>query len=569
MLMSFLQVSTTQNGQARFSAISNTVELNNLIPPTVSYESGGNLLIIGDLVQIEPIYEHFLSMNSVTVLAMHQPRPSDIIPKSTLYFASHITINGFLGNFDVMVAHHDPAAHLIQTTNLAKAAIGANTFDVILDLTAMGNMPEELPVPGYYPAGRGYPSLEESLQAIPDLIGTFDKPKFFRLDTDICAHSSRGVKGCQLCIDACPAGALTSQGNEKIGHKIDINPYLCQGVGTCATSCPTEAISYALPSPIETQTFIERVLAKYFEQGGENPIVMFCSERHEKYNVMMLGMLPDNVIPITLDELPSVGVDTWFTALTHGACQVMFAASKHMPKTVIRVLEHEVSIAQALLEQLSLEQERIQIMYMEDLRHHLPTLITTAVNIHSSTKQSGKKRSRLFSELDLLAQHHPLDNALVINGISQLPSGAPFGRVNCDSKDCTLCMSCVSVCPTRALHAKADSPALLFTEEDCVQCGLCENACPENVISLTPRFNWDSASRKADLTLHQEEAAHCLCCGKAFAPASMIQMLQDKLRGHSHFMSEDKLRRIAMCEDCRVRDLFTDLSVNPMKQLDI
>ena len=139
-----------------------------------------------------------------------------------------------------------------------------------LDLTSDGIMTEEVPVPGYYPSGRGYPTLDESLEAIPDLIGTFDKPKFFRLNTELCTHSSRGVKGCTRCIDARPAGALTSQGSEQTGHKIEINPYLCQGVGTCATSCPTEAISYALPEPTETQTFIERVLAKYFAEGGEN-----------------------------------------------------------------------------------------------------------------------------------------------------------------------------------------------------------------------------------------------------------------------------------------------------------
>lgn len=102
--------------------------------------------------------------------------------------------------------------------------------------------------------------------------------------------------------------------------------------------------------------------------------------------------------------------------------------------------------------------------------------------------------------------------------MASVPEGAPYGSVNCGSQDCTLCMSCVAVCPTRALHANPDSPALLFTEQDCVQCGLCENACPENVISLEPRFNWDKQVRQSDITLHQEEAAHCLSCGKPFAP---------------------------------------------------
>ncbi|WP_027695325.1 4Fe-4S dicluster domain-containing protein [Vibrio litoralis] len=564
MLTSFLQQSATTNGTARDFALENTVELKNLIPPTVSYESRGNLLIVGDLQEVEAVFSHFDTMNSVTALIVGaETQTSTIIPSTQCFFSQQVTISGFLGHFDVGIIRSG-VSH-----NLARAVTGEDHFDVVLDLTSDGIMQEEVPVPGYYPSGRGYPTLDESLEAIPDLIGTFDKPKFFRLNTQLCAHSSRGVKGCTRCIDACPAGALTSQGSEKTGHKIEINPYLCQGVGTCATSCPTEAISYALPEPTETQTFIERVLAKYFAEGGETPIVMFCSSRHEKYNLMMLGMLPDNVIPITLDELPSVGIDTWFSALIHGACQVMFAASRHMPATIIRVLESEVDIAQTLLAQLGLEKQRIDILYMEDLRHSTPALIQQPLAITTSNIQSGMKRDRLFNALDLLAEHYTPDANLVTNNIAPVPSGAPFGSVNCYSDNCTLCMSCVSVCPTRALHAKGDSPALLFTEQDCVQCGLCESACPEKVISLEPRFNWDKQQRTQDITLHQEPAAHCLSCGKPFAPASMIEMLQDKLRGHSHFANEEKLRRIAMCEDCRVRDLFSDLTANPAKQLDI
>lgn len=43
---------------------------------------------------------------------------------------------------------------------------------------------------------------------------------------------------------------------------------------------------------------------------------------------MALKALPDNVIPIVVEELPSVGIDTWFAALVNGATQVLFAASR-------------------------------------------------------------------------------------------------------------------------------------------------------------------------------------------------------------------------------------------------
>ncbi|GAL19240.1 iron-sulfur cluster-binding protein [Vibrio maritimus] len=35
----------------------------------------------------------------------------------------------------------------------------------------------------------------------------------------MCAHSSRGVKGCERCVDACPAGALSSKAMTKSDTK--------------------------------------------------------------------------------------------------------------------------------------------------------------------------------------------------------------------------------------------------------------------------------------------------------------------------------------------------------------
>jgi len=352
MLKQLLQQSDSVNGKARLHAFENTVELTNLIPPTVSYESGGNTLIVGPTSIIESAANQLEQMKSVTLLSTDGEQGEH----SNLYYASSVQVSGFLGTFIVITENNGIAS------NLAKVALNHDCFDVVLDLCLNSCMTEEVPVPGYYPVGRGYPKLAEALEEIPTLMGTFDKPKFFRLDTDLCAHSSRGVKGCERCVDACPAGALSSEGSDKTGHRIEINPYLCQGVGTCATACPTEAIHYALPNPQDTQKFIERTLANYEAEGGVDPIVLICSSRHESYNVMALQALPDNVIPVVVEELPSIGIDSWFAALVNGATQVLFAASRFMPQTIIRVLNNEVAVAQELLAQLGIAKETIDIL---------------------------------------------------------------------------------------------------------------------------------------------------------------------------------------------------------------
>ncbi|EKO3494096.1 4Fe-4S binding protein [Vibrio fluvialis] len=551
MLKQFLQQATSPNGSARWFAIENTVELTNLIPPTVSYESGGHTLILGPTSLIERTALQLSQMASVTLLSIDGEQGTH----DKLYFADTVEISGFLGAFKVIVENHG------LNINLANAAIDHDCFDIVLDMSLNGVMSEEVPVPGYFPVGRGFPKLSDALEEIPELMGTFDKPKYFRLDTDLCAHSSRGVKGCERCVDACPAGALSSEGSEKTGHRIQINPYLCQGVGTCATSCPTEAIHYALPNPTDTQKFIERLLNNYHQAGGEKPIVLICSSRHEQYNLMALRVLPENVIPVTVEELPSVGIDTWFAALVNGATQVLFAASRHMPPTILRILNQEVSMAQSFLAHLGIRKETIDILYLESLREAAPTLCDEPLGLNLGELE-GKKRDRLYVALDALATARGTEP-----GVQSLAATAPYGAIECSTTDCTLCMSCVAVCPTRALHHEGDSPSLKFIEQDCVQCGLCVKACPEKALTAVQQLNWNAAQRQSVVTLHQEEPAKCLRCHKPFAPQSMITMLQNKLRGHSHFSDQASLDRIAMCEDCRVVDVFESMASDPEKQL--
>ncbi|MGR6861420.1 4Fe-4S dicluster domain-containing protein [Aliivibrio salmonicida] len=554
MLSQFLAQSETTNAKARLFAITQTVELNNLIPPTVSYESRGNLVIIGPTRIIVDVAEQFTDLNSITLVSTESENQAHESER-TVYFAKELSVKGFLGAFDIECVVNG------EKVNLAKVTIGATAFDLVLDMKLDSVMSEQVPVPGYYPVGRGYPTLAQVLDELPGLVGTFDKPKYFRLNPDLCAHSSRGVKGCERCVDACPAGALTSEGTAETGHHIQINPYLCQGVGTCSTACPTEAISYALPEAEKTQNFAARLLANYRKEGGETPIIAFCSDRHENFNVMALKTMPDHVIPVVLDEILSVGIDTWFSALVNGAAQVLFIASRRMPETIQRVLTQEVEIAQAFLTQLGLEPERVQVVYMEALNDMM--LIGTPLSIIDG-QLTGNKRERLMGALDHLAA-----NSIEITEIQAMPSHAPYGTVNCETKDCTLCMSCVAVCPTRALHSDPDSPTLKFIEQDCVQCGLCVNACPEKALSMKVQMNWNKEQRQETQVMHKEDAACCLTCGKPFAPASMIEMLRVKLQGNPHFSDEASINRLYMCEDCRVKDIFIDLSANPEKQLKV
>ncbi len=567
---------TDRNGVARQHALQSTVTLGNLIPPTVSFESHGRILVAGAATAVFRFAQKLpLSLHTNTVLLCTEGISSGAVtpPEFSVFYAKDIAIDGFLGAFDVQIGERLAADGKLEkgslghdAQNLAVITTGQPHFDVVVDLTEQGIHQAELPPLGYYAVGRGVCSEEETIEALPDLTGTFDKPKFFRLDTEKCAHTSRGLEGCTRCIDACPADAL-----DIVKSAITINPYLCQGMGSCATACPTEAISYALPDPDNTQHFLHQLLTHYHAKEGVAPIVLFYADDDmapagETLLANAIAQMPSRVIPVRLEELASVGIDTWFSALVYGATQVVLAESPQLHAKTRRVLVQELDIAARFLKALGLETHRIAMLPIAELGY--ATLFDSDVMSSDTSsdnapraKLEGSKREKLSSALDLLAAHTG-----ILPPIVAVPENAPYGRIDIDTSGCTLCMGCVTVCPTDALKSIGTTPGMTFREQDCVQCGLCEQSCPESVISLTPRYNWDSVSRQQRQTLHQEEAAECISCGKPFAPVSMVNMLIERLRNHSHFQ-DDAIKRLSMCEDCRVRDMVADMIENPDQQI--
>jgi len=143
--------------------------------------------------------------------------------------------------------------------------------------------------------------------------------------------------------------------------------------------------------------------------------------------------------------------------------------------------------------------------------------------------------------------------AAVSTDIIALPAGAPFGAVEIEAGGCTLCLSCVSACPTGALRDDPERPLLRFVEDACVQCGLCQATCPEKVITLKPQIDFRAARAPARV-LKEEEPFCCVRCSKPFGVRSAIDRVLEKLKG-KHWMysgSSKLLDVIKMCEDCRV-----------------
>ena len=135
--------------------------------------------------------------------------------------------------------------------------------------------------------------------------------------------------------------------------------------------------------------------------------------------------------------------------------------------------------------------------------------------------------------------------------VIDLPEHAPYGAVLVDTDACTLCLSCVSLCPSGALADNEDKPQLLFQEDACLQCGLCANICPEDAITLEPRLNLQPEAMRQEV-LNEEEPFACIDCGKLFGVKSTIEAVTEKLANHSMYANPIALRMIQMCDTCRI-----------------
>src|SRR5260370_41273224 len=107
------------------------------------------------------------------------------------------------------------------------------------------------------------------------LVGAFDKPRFVNFEPSLCAHSRSSITGCTRCLDLCPTGAITPDGNA-----VAIDANVCAGCGSCASVCPTGAASYALPSADALMRRLRTLLQTHRQPGGSEAGALFHDGAH-------------------------------------------------------------------------------------------------------------------------------------------------------------------------------------------------------------------------------------------------------------------------------------------------
>ncbi|MEY4317024.1 MAG: hypothetical protein RI902_832 [Pseudomonadota bacterium] len=577
--------------------------------PTVTFKSAGRVLIIGDIDQAEQAAALLADQLNVTIFTQGAGSAGGSQTRRYPVLGGKLVrLDGWLGAFTLTWQRSNPidldlctrcnacvAACPEQAIGLdyqidmgkcqshrdcvtACGAVGAiqfdrlaqdetAEFDLVLDLREQSAFTRHALPQGYFQQ-----ATPANLLRLRELVGEFEKPRFFAYKQKLCAHSRNETVGCNACVDICSAEAISS---DKSRQQIKVNPNLCVGCGACTTVCPTGALTYAYPRANEQGQKLKTLLSTYTAAGGKDAVLLLHSQQAGQALIDEWGRaaqlklangVPAHVIPFALWHTASLGIDVWLSSLAYGAAQVLVLTTDEEAPQYADALQAQMAQVQAMLQGLGYANNTavLQMVHAKqalELDAEVQRITTGAARLKTSLPVAAfavtaEKRSTLQLVIDHLLEHAPvLKSANAPEALTLPQGGAMFGTVQVNKDKCTLCMSCVSACPANALQDNQNAPQLRFVEKNCVQCGLCVKTCPEDALQLQSRLLL-TPQRKETRVLNEAQPYGCVRCGKPFGTLKGIEAMLGKLAGHSMFQGA-ALERLKMCGDCRVIDIYS------------
>ena len=532
---------------AKQAALLSEVKLKSPLTPFKEIISEGVCLILGNDENTLDIASKLKDELAVTVLMNNDigelsPRDGLNICKGKLK-----TVTGSLGNFKVLVCEYSELdLHGRGSVSFGeKKKEASSECDIIIDLR--GDVP-------LFPAAEkrdGYlrrdpkdrVGIESVVLEAINLKGEFEKPVYVHFEEAKCAHSRASRSGCSRCLDICPTNAISTNGDS-----VKIDPYICAGCGSCSAVCPSGAANYDDPPfnfILQRINNLRSIFNKYDHQVA--PRILFVDKDFGIEFITLSARfgrgLPADLIPFDIPNIELISHAEILAALAGGFSEVIILTKE---VSTFSSLKLQINICRSILEHCGQAgQNRLRLIETMDLE-------TFEKEIYSKMHVE-----KIAEPVLLLGEKREITRTAVkamvaSEDVIELPETSPYGEISVNTDKCTLCLACVSLCPTNALEDNADRPELNFTETACIQCGICSTTCPEQAITLRPRLNLTNEAL-GQRVLNTEEPFECISCKTPFGVKSTIERIVAKLE-NNHWMYQDskKLDLVKMCDDCRV-----------------
>lgn len=376
----------------------------------------------------------------------------------------------------------------------------------------------------------------------------------YRPVPSIQSHYCLAETGCQLCVQACPLGALQAADGQ-----IWLEKRRCESCGLCLAACPREAIQFPGYALAQLEAQLRTLLDPAMGDIERREILFTCQRAPEPVDSYHAGWMPL--------ELPCVGMaaPAWFLApLLIGARAVGVLPCQGCLMGLEEAIESRVAYCQAFLRLIGAPAELVRLApALYQLPGEDSPVADGGRQMVSSTPPAIDYRLSAIG-------YQPFTTANVLLRLAQeynAPSGpslrsraglalehpySPLGIVEIREDVCTGCSLCARTCPTRALsfEQKDDNVCLTFDAALCNACGQCLLRCPEverGAIRLKKAVDLASLGQ-GRILVYREETPRCVVCGAPIAPNKLLKRVE-ALLGSEYAATINRFQRY--CPACR------------------
>ena len=483
------------------------------------------------------------------VLVIPEEAPGiESTPSWRVYQGRVLEVKGRLGDFQVTIT--DDATSKRQELQV----------DQVVIITQNGAFPTKARTGCHLLRDPDAGELEQTVGRIRDLIGDFFKTVHITYRPDICAGGTADQEACGVCIPACPYDVIRRDAENHLRMAVD--HMACEGCGACVSACPTSALRFTEPSPEELYTRLAALLAPLPNPPREahNIILFHCGEQGRRV-LQEAGRrslpYPATVLPVEVPCLRYVSEANLLAAFRLGAAGVGLLGCETCQHGERQQLFEKLDFCQVTLDAFGFGADRLQLMTADDNTQEqaIARLKNFAETVDPAPVQSHGHQLRQTGNREVIAEAIAafIEQVGEEPGQRQLSASHPFAFAEVQEAGCTLCRSCVNVCPAHAFKLEESTSSLQFKHLACVACGLCETVCPENVITLRHEIYFDRAALDYQ-TVVQDDMVACAHCGKPYINRKALEAVESRVLSIASLIetfSGQRRNLLRMCPDCR------------------